>query len=112
MVLAAPHDCCFFHPVLAHVAHPKIARRAIKREPPRLPKTTRPNLRSHLRLIEKWIIPGNSVGKALALLINIDANYFSKESQHVLPMSVRVLLRTGITHAQIQIAVRAKLDAP
>ena len=44
-------------------------------------------------------------------MVHVDAKDFAEESVHVLPVTLRILLRARVTHAEVKISVRAELNA-
>jgi len=98
-------------PILTDITDPQVARDGIETEPPWFAEAESPNLWSHFRVPAKWIICGNSIGTAVLAMINVDAQHFPEEQLAILPMPLRVLLRTGVTHCEIEKPIGTKLDA-
>lgn len=61
--------------------------------------------------LRKGIGSRNRVRQSILLFVHIDTTDLPEEKLHVLAVTLRVLLRPGVSHSKIEIAVRAKLDA-
>src|SRR5437868_15401648 len=111
MIFAAPHDPDLFDAVLADVADPKLSGQRIKAEPPRLAKAIGPNLRAGVCPAAERIIGRDGVGQRSVAMVDVQAQHFAKEEPEVLPVTLWILLGTGVAHAKVEIAIRAELNA-
>src|SRR5207249_3814242 len=111
MVLAAPDNVHLLVTVLAYVAHPEVPGQRIETEPPRLAESKSPNLRAEIRPAHKRIVRRDSVGPVTVVMIDVDAQHLSQEQCWILAMALRIFLRAGITHADIEVTVRPKLQS-
>src|SRR5260370_27836720 len=83
----------------------------IKTEPPWLAKAAGPDLRPRIWPVAKGIIQRNRVRETGISVIDINAKHFAEEDTQVLTMPLRILLRPGVTHANIEKTIRPKCDA-
>src|SRR3954465_13558376 len=111
MVLATANDRDFFNTILPNVADPEIARDRIEAEAPRFTKSICPDFRPCLRSANKRVVRRNGVTQPGISVIHINAQHFGKVDGQIVPMPVRILLRAGVSHADVKKAVRTKCDA-
>ena len=63
-------------------------------------------------MVLKWIVGRYAVRKIFAHSVDIDADDLPEQGLHILAVALRILLRTGVAHAEVQITVRTKFNAP
>src|SRR5581483_1704417 len=107
-VFAAPHNGNLLDAILADIADPQVAGDGVKAEPPRFAQAIGPNLRAHIGPSKKRVVGRNRVSKAGIGVVNINTQHFAKLRGQILAVTLRILLRAGVTHSNVEKAIRAE----
>src|SRR6266581_1454051 len=83
----------------------------IKTEPPWLAKTVSPDFGPHIWTVAERIIGGNGIGKPGIGVIDIDPQHFAEQNVQILTVALWILLRPGVTHANVEKTIGPKGDA-
>src|SRR5205823_854778 len=102
VILTAPHDGDFLHAILPNVANPQVARDRIEAESPRLAESPGPDFGTRIGAITKRIVRGNRVREAGVPVIHVNAQNFAEMCGQVLAVALRVLLRAGVAHPDVE----------
>src|SRR5439155_20585981 len=82
----------------------------VKAEPPRLSKSIRQYLQSLCVAPAYRIFWLNRVRVGRLLVIDVDSQHFAERRAKVLPVTLRVALRSGVAHPDVEIAVGTELN--
>ena len=100
-----------FPQILPHIAGPQIARGAIEAELPRLTQAIGPDLGSRPVLCGKRIVRRNRIRVAPFRFIDVDPQDRTRHVPDVLPSQQLIGDAARITGADIEVSIRAKLQA-
>ena len=99
----------FLERVLADVADPEVAGRAVEAEAPRIAQTVRPDLAARAGALGERIRRRNGVRRAV---IDVDAQDLAEELIEVLGVVVRIAAGAAVAGADVEIAVGSELQLP
>src|SRR5262245_7675362 len=111
VILATSYNSDFLDPVLPDVADPQIVRDRIEAKPPWFAEAVRPNLRARIGATAKWIVSRNRIRQPGVCVVHVDPQDLREVRGQILPVALRVLLRAGIAHRDVEVTIRTELNA-
>ena len=111
-VLAAGGACCqpahFFPGILPHVGDEQITCQPVEAKAPWVTQANSPYLWPGIGVVYKRVVGGDGVAAVSA--VYIQPQDATQQRAWILPVAFRITLAAAVTHADVQIAIRAKGD--
>ena len=102
----------FLDPVLPYVGQPEIACLLVEAKTPEIPQPIGPVFRTEILPTHEGIVLRDGILPPRVLVINIDAYHLPQKESGVLGMPVRVVVRAGIAHREVEEALRPEVQTP